>query len=81
MSINNSPLYCEILSPFGVKNMITRINTLNWEKQKEKLKQKFGFLTDNKQIFDEGEKDELFKKLQKRLGITKEELHLIIAGL
>jgi len=61
--------------------MITRINKLNWEKQKEKLKQKFGFLTDNKQIFEEGEKDELFRKLQKRLGITKEELHLIIAAL
>jgi len=61
--------------------MIERIKKLNWEKQKEKLKQKFGFLTDNKQIFEEGEKDELFKKLQKRLGITKEELHLIIAAL
>jgi len=61
--------------------MIERINKLNWEKQKEKLKQKFGFLTDNKQIFEEGEKDELFRKLQKRLGITKEELHLIIAAL
>jgi len=61
--------------------MIERLKKLNWEKQKEKLKQKFGFLTDNKQIFEEGEKDELFRKLQKRLGITKEELHLIIAAL
>ena len=61
--------------------MIERIKKLNWEKQKEKLKQKFGFLTDNKQIFEEGEKNELFRKLQKRLGITKEELHLIIAAL
>lgn len=43
--------------------MITRIKKLNWEKQKKKLKQKFAFLTDNKQIFEEGEKDVLFGKL------------------
>ena len=61
--------------------MIERIKKLNWEKQKEKLKQKFAFLTDNQQIFEEGEKEELFVKLQKRLGLTKDELHLIIASL
>jgi len=53
----------------------------NWKKQKSELKQKFAILTDNDLMFEEGEKEEMFKKLQIRLGKTKEELHKIIAAL
>ena len=53
----------------------------NWNEQKGKLKQKFAILTDNDLMFEEGKKDEMFGKLQLRLGKTKEELHKIIAGL
>jgi uncharacterized protein YjbJ (UPF0337 family) len=53
----------------------------NWNEQKGKLKQKFGVLTDNDLMFAEGKKDEMFGRLQKKLGKTKEELHKIIAAL
>jgi len=51
-----------------------------WEKQKSELIQKFAILTDNDLIFEEGEKEEMFKKLRIRLGKTKEELKKIIAA-
>jgi uncharacterized protein YjbJ (UPF0337 family) len=53
----------------------------NWNEQKGKLKQKFANLTDNDLMFAEGKKDEMFGKLQKKLGKTKEELRNIIAAL
>jgi len=53
----------------------------NWNEQKGKLKQKFAVLTDNDLMFEEGQQDEMFGKLQKKLGKTKEELHKIISGL
>ena len=53
----------------------------NWNEQKGKLKQKFAVLTDNDLMFEEGMKDEMFGKLQKKLGKTKEELHKISSAL
>jgi CsbD-like. len=53
----------------------------NWNEQKGKLKQKFAVLTDNDLMFEEGKMDEMFGKLQKKLGKTKEELHNIISAL
>ena len=53
----------------------------SWNKQKSELKQKFAILTDNDLIFEEGEKEEMFRKLRIRLGKTKEELHKIIEAL
>jgi len=53
----------------------------NWNDQKGKLKQKFAILTDNDLMFEEGRKDEMFGKLQIKLGKTKEELHKLIADL
>jgi len=50
----------------------------NWNEQKGKLKQKYAFLTDNDLMFQEGKKDEMFGKLQIKLGKTKEELHKLI---
>jgi len=52
-----------------------------WNEQKGKLKQKFALLTDDDLLFEEGKKDEMFGKLQIKLGKTKEELHKIIAAL
>jgi len=57
----------------------TRLNR-GWEKQKSELIQKFAILTENDLIFEEGEKEEMFKKLRIRLGKTKEELKKIIAA-
>jgi uncharacterized protein YjbJ (UPF0337 family) len=53
----------------------------NWEEQKGKLKQKFATLTDNDLMFKEGKKEEMYGKLQAKLGKTKEELHKIISAL
>jgi uncharacterized protein YjbJ (UPF0337 family) len=53
----------------------------NWNEQKGKLKQRFAVLTDNDLMFEEGRQDEMFGKLQKKLGKTKEELLKIIAAL
>lgn len=49
-----------------------------WGEQKGKLKQKFEFLTDNDLMFEEGKNDEMFEKLEMRLGKTKDELRKII---
>jgi uncharacterized protein YjbJ (UPF0337 family) len=38
-------------------------------------------LTDDDLLFAEGKKDEMFGKLQIKLGKTKEELHKIISAL
>jgi len=53
----------------------------NWNEQKGKLKQKFAVLTDNDLMLIEGKKEEMFGRLQKKLGKTKEELQKIIAEL
>jgi uncharacterized protein YjbJ (UPF0337 family) len=53
----------------------------NWNKQKAKLLQKFAVLTDNDLMFEEGRKEEMFAKLQIKLGKTKEELHKVLSAL
>jgi uncharacterized protein YjbJ (UPF0337 family) len=53
----------------------------NWNEQKGKLKQKFAILTDNDLMFEKGKKDEMFGRLQIKLGKTKEELQEVIKGL
>lgn len=46
----------------------------NWNELKGKLKKKFAVLFDNDLLYKEGKEDELFGKLQKKLGKTKTEL-------
>ena len=53
----------------------------NWEQQKGKLKQKFATLTDNDLLFAAGKKEEMFGRLETKLGKTKDELHKIISSL
>jgi uncharacterized protein YjbJ (UPF0337 family) len=53
----------------------------NWNELKGKLKQKFAVLTDNDLMFEEGKKEEMFAKLQIKLGKTKEEMDKIIKAL
>jgi uncharacterized protein YjbJ (UPF0337 family) len=52
-----------------------------WNERKDKLKKKFGLLTDNDLIFEDGRKVEMLEKLQIKLGITKDELREILATL
>ena len=46
----------------------------SWNEVKGKLKQKYADLTDDDLMLAEGKKDELFGRLQKRLGKSKEEI-------
>ena len=46
----------------------------NWNEMKGKLKQKFADLTDDDLLFDEGKEDEMWGKLQQKLGKTKKEI-------
>lgn len=53
----------------------------NWNETKGKLKQKFALLTDDDLLLVEGKKDELFGRLQIKLGKTKDEIQKIISEL
>ncbi|QIH37490.1 general stress protein CsbD [Flavobacterium sp. Sr18] len=53
----------------------------NWEEQKKELKEKFAALTNNKALFSEEKKDEMLKKYQAKLGISRKELLKIFEGL
>jgi len=46
----------------------------NWNVLKGKLKQQYGDLTDDDLTFAEGKEDELWGRLQKKVGKTKEEI-------
>ncbi len=53
----------------------------NWNEIKGKLKQKFAILTDNDLLLIDGKQDELFGRLQTKLGKTKEELQTLFSEL
>jgi uncharacterized protein YjbJ (UPF0337 family) len=53
----------------------------NWNEIKGKIKQKYAQLTDDDLLLVEGKKDELFGRLQVKLGKTKEELQKFISSL
>lgn len=74
-------MHYEIFFIDRIDNMNTINLKGNWNKQKGELKQKFAVLTDNDLMFKEGVKEEMFAKLQIRLGKTKEELRRIFAAL
>lgn len=45
-----------------------------WNEVKGKLKQKYGQLTDDDLAFQEGKEDELYGRLQSKLGKTKDDI-------
>ncbi len=61
------------------------MNTLQlkgtWNEVKGKLKQKYGELTDDDLLFTEGKEDELYGRLQSKLGKTKEEVRKVLADI
>lgn len=46
----------------------------NWNELKGKLKQQYGDLTDNDLLYVEGKEDELYGRLQQKLGKTKDQV-------
>lgn len=53
----------------------------NWNEIKGKLKQKYGNLTDNDLAFAKGKEEELYGRLQQKLGKTKDEIKREIESL
>ncbi len=47
----------------------------NWNQIKGNLKQKWGNLTDDELLYEEGKEDELIGKIQKKTGETKESIN------
>ena len=79
--INRIIIVSQFFSKLKYKKMNTTELKGNWNEQKGKLKKKFAVLTDNDLMFEEGKKEEMFGKLQIKLGKSKEELDKIIAAL
>ena len=46
-----------------------------WNEMKGKLKQKYAELTDDDLTYEEGQEDEMWGKLQQKLGKTKKEIN------
>lgn len=53
----------------------------NWNEIKGKIKQQYGQLTDDDLAFEEGKEDELYGRLQQKLGKSKDEVRKFIADL
>lgn len=53
----------------------------NWNELKGKLKKSYAELTDDDLIYQEGREDELYGKLQQKLGKSKEEVQKLIRDL
>ncbi|MBK6482629.1 MAG: CsbD family protein [Chitinophagales bacterium] len=61
--------------------MNTQILKGNWNELKGKLQQQFADLTDDDLLYEEGKENELYGRLQKKLGKTKEDVDQIIENL
>jgi len=53
----------------------------NWNELKGKLKKSYAELTDNDLLYEEGREVELYGRLQKKLGKSKEEVKKLIEDL
>jgi hypothetical protein len=67
---------------YPVKTKIMSSSAIGfWNNKKEKLRQKFPFLTDEDVTFNEGKEKEMIEMIGNKMGKTKIELLYIIAGL
>ncbi|MFL9844290.1 CsbD family protein [Flavobacterium rhizosphaerae] len=46
----------------------------NWDEMKGKLKQKYGELTDDDLTYEEGKEDEMWGRVEKKVGKAKKEI-------
>lgn len=49
-----------------------------WNEMKGKLKQEFADLTDDDLLYEEGKEDEMWGKLQQKLGKTEKEIKAML---
>lgn len=50
----------------------------NWEQLKGKLKQQYADLTDDDLLYEEGKEQEMWGRLQKKLGKTEKEIRSLM---
>lgn len=50
----------------------------NWNELKGKLKQNYAKLTDDDLLYVDGKEDEMFGKIQAKVGQTKEQLYKLL---
>jgi len=53
----------------------------NWNEWKGKLKQEYGYLTDDDLVYEEGKDDEFWGRIQKKTGKAKDDLINWLRGL
>lgn len=53
----------------------------NWKEIKGKLKQQYADLTDDDLLYEEGKEDELYGRIQKKVGKSKDEVKKWISEL
>jgi uncharacterized protein YjbJ (UPF0337 family) len=53
----------------------------NWNEIKGKLKQKYADLTDDDLLYEEGREDELYGRIQQRVGKSKDEIKKFIESI
>ncbi|HEY3370523.1 MAG TPA: hypothetical protein VGK10_06725 [Prolixibacteraceae bacterium] len=61
--------------------MVTNAANETWNVEKEELKKRFAILTDHDLLLEESKNQEMLKRLQAKLGKTKEELHKLLSEL
>jgi hypothetical protein len=54
---------------------------VDWKEQKSKLQKRFALLTEDGLMFDESKREAMIRRLQFKLGKTKEQIDAIILGL
>lgn len=52
-----------------------------WNEYKGKLKQEYADLTDDDLLYEEGKEEELYGRIQQKIGKTKDEINKWIADL
>lgn len=52
-----------------------------WNELKGSLKKKYADLTDDDLLYEEGKEDELYGRIQQKVGATKEEIKKMISEL
>lgn len=70
-----------IFHKLKLKTMDTTAMDEKWKKEKEELKQRFILLTDQDLLLEESKNEEMLKRLQLKLGKTREELHILLSEL
>ncbi len=76
-----SRLHLPIAGILNFQIMNTTTVKGDWNQFKGKLKKKFAELTDDDLMYEEGQKDEMLGKIQKKVGKSKDEFNKLVASL